>query len=261
MFYPARIRDTFSACGSYEAGREVDEEPLNGGRNADEIVRVGDTVRRARDPGSPFAAQLLGFLEAAGYPYAPRYLGVDDRGRDILTYIPGRTTDHPSQRAEGAYARGAVMLRELHDLTAGHPLAAGRECVLHGDAGSFNAIFQNGMPVAFIDWTSARPGDRLDDLGYLAWTWCVQSEGNVPIADQARHLRELRDAYGPVPAETLLDAMVRSQDRIVAAHESMISDARLPAARRAWAAEAVRWAGTDRALVQTHERVLLAALR
>ncbi|HEY5397215.1 MAG TPA: hypothetical protein VIL16_17660 [Trebonia sp.] len=34
--------------------------------------------------------------------YAPRYLGVDDRGRDILTYIPGRTTDHPSQRADGA---------------------------------------------------------------------------------------------------------------------------------------------------------------
>ena len=61
---------------------------------------------------------------------------------DVLTYVPGRTTDHPSQRASGAYARGAVMLRELHALTAGHPLAAGRECVLHGDPGPFNAIFR-----------------------------------------------------------------------------------------------------------------------
>lgn len=75
------------------------EEPLTGGRNASEVVRVGDTVRRAPEPGSAFAASLLGYLEASGYPYAPRYLGVDERGRDILTYIPGRTTDHPGRRA------------------------------------------------------------------------------------------------------------------------------------------------------------------
>ena len=53
------------------------EEPLTGGRNASEVVRVGDTVRRARDPGSESAARLLGCLEASGYPYAPRYLGVE----------------------------------------------------------------------------------------------------------------------------------------------------------------------------------------
>jgi hypothetical protein len=100
---------------------------------------------------------VLGFLEAAGYLYAPRYLGIDQAGRDILTYIPGQTTDHPSQRADGAYARGAVMLRELHDLTSGHPAAAGRECILHGDPGPFNTIFSGGRPVALIDWTSCRP--------------------------------------------------------------------------------------------------------
>jgi Phosphotransferase enzyme family len=240
---------------------QVLEEPLKGGRNADEVVRVGDTVRRAQDPGSAFAARLLAYLESAAYPYAPRYLGVDDRGRDILTYIPGQTTDHPSQRADGAYARGALMLRALHDLTAGHPLAAGRECVVHGDAGPFNTIFTAGLPVAFIDWTSARPGDRLDDLGYMAWTWCIQAEGNVPVADQARHLRELRDAYGPVDPRTLLDAMIRSQDRIIAASKPMTRDARLSAARRAWAAEAVRWASADRDLLRASERVLLTALK
>ena len=35
------------------------EEPLTGGRDAAEVVRVGDTVRRERDPGSAFAARLL----------------------------------------------------------------------------------------------------------------------------------------------------------------------------------------------------------
>jgi hypothetical protein len=174
----------------------VTEEPLGGGNNAREVVRVGGTVHRARDAGSGFAARVLAYLESAGYPYAPRYLGVDDGGRDILSYIPGQTTDHPSQRADGAYARGGVMLRLLHETTAGHLLAAGRVCVLHGDPGRFNTIFWQGLPAAFIDWSSCRPGDRLDDLGYLAWTWCIQSLGHVPIAEQARHLRELRDGYG-----------------------------------------------------------------
>jgi len=239
----------------------VREEPLTGGRNASEVVRVGDTVRRARDRGSASAARLLSYLESAGYPYAPRYLGVDDRSRDILTYIPGRTTDHPSQRADGAYARGAAMLRELHDLTAGHPLAAGRECLLHGDAGPFNTIFSGGMPVAFIDWTSCRPGDRLDDLGYMAWTWCIQAEGNVPVGAQAAHLRELRDAYGPIPPEALIDAMIRSQDRILLHSEQAIWDARYPAAQRLWAEEAVRWASADQELIRANEQVLLAALQ
>ena len=153
------------------------------------------------------------------------------------------------------------MLRELHDLTAGHPLAAGRECVLHGDPGPFNAIFQDGTPVAFIDWMSCRPGDRLDDLGYMAWTWCIQAVGGVPVNEQAAHLRELRDGYGPVRAETLIFAMIRSQDRVVRHSEQAVRDSRDPAARRAWADEAIRWATADKALIRANEQTLLAALR
>jgi hypothetical protein len=88
------------------------EEPLSGGRSAAGVVRVGTRCAGNGDPGSAFAARLLGYLEAVGYRHAPRYLGVDDHGRDILTYIPGQPTRHPRQRADGAYARGAVMLRD-----------------------------------------------------------------------------------------------------------------------------------------------------
>jgi hypothetical protein len=239
----------------------VTEEPLGGGNNALEVVRVGDTVRRARDAGSGFAAQVLAFLESAGYPWAPRFLGVDDRGRDILSYIPGRTTDHPSQRADGAYARGGAILRRLHETTTGHPLTAGCECVIHGDPGPFNAIFQQGLPVAFIDWSSCRPGSRLDDLGYLAWTWCLQSHGRVPIAEQARHLRELRDGYGDIEPEVVLDAMVRSQTRIVDLEMANLDNPGHLAARRQHAKTAVAWAAADRALLRQHEALLLSALR
>jgi hypothetical protein len=101
-------------------GGVQEEEMLGGGNNSLEVVRVGDTVHRARDAGSGFAARVLAYLEAAGYPYAPRYVGLDDRGRDVLSYIPGQTTSHPSERAEGAYARGGAMLR-LPGLDLVHP--------------------------------------------------------------------------------------------------------------------------------------------
>lgn len=237
------------------------EEPLTGGNRAQEVVRVGETVRRSRDAGSAFAAEVLKYLELVAYPYAPRHHGLDERGRDVLSYIPGVTTDHPTQRASGAYALGGRMLRALHDATAGHPLAAGRECVMHGDPGPFNTIFQAGLPVAFIDWSSCRPGDRLDDLGYLAWTWCIQAQGHVPIADQARHLRELRDGYGDVEPEPLLEAMTRRQDQMADAESANATDPGLPATRRDQAAAAVAWATADRDLTHRHRALLLSALR
>jgi Phosphotransferase enzyme family len=246
-------------CGPRDDGSVV-EEPLGGGNNSREIVRVGDTVRRTRDSGSRFAAKVLACLESAGFPYAPRFLGVDERGRDILSYIPGRTTDHPSQRAAGAYARGGAMLRLLHDTTAGHVLAEARECVIHGDPGPFNTIFQRGMPVAFVDWSSCRPGDRLEDLGYMTWTWCIQSHGHVPITEQAQHLRELRDGYGSADPDALLDAMVTSQSRIVDLETANADDVRLPVSRRQHARTAVAWATADRGLIQEHAAALLSAL-
>jgi hypothetical protein len=82
----------------------------------------------------------------------------------------------------------------------------------------------------------------------------------VPIDAQAAHLRELRDAYGPFPPEALIDAMIRSQDRILLHSQEAIRNARHPA-QRAWPEEAVRWASADQELIRTSEQVLLAALR
>ena len=238
------------------------EERLTGGRNTRDVVRVADTVRRSRGSGASFAAQLLTMLEAAGYAYAPRFLGRDEQDRDILTYVEGRTTDHPDGRAQGAYARGALMLRELHELTAGHELARGQECVMHGDPGPFNTIFADGVPVAFIDWDSARPGRRLDDFAYLAWTWCIQAEGNVPLPDQAAHLREIRDGYDPtLVAETLIDAIDARQSELIHLETINATNPALTAARQRNAEEAVRWATNDRTLVRQNRKLLLTALR
>jgi Phosphotransferase enzyme family len=236
------------------------EVPLTGGHIAREVVRVDGAVHRRSSGENAFSVRVLSHLEAVGYPYAPRHLGIDEQGRDVLTFIPGETTDHPRQRAAGAYALGGKMLRALHDATSGHALGQGRECVIHGDPGPFNTIFQRGLPVAFIDWDSCRPGDRLDDLGYMAWTWCIQSQGHVPIEDQARHLRELRDGYGDIEPESLIRAIVRRQTELAEAEEANMRDPRHSDERRRHAEWAIAWVEADRELVARHEKDLLAAL-
>jgi hypothetical protein len=122
------------------------ERRLAGGRRTSEVVRIGDTVLRSAGRGSRVAADVLLYLESIEFPYAPRYLGTDLAGRDVLSYVEGNTTDHPSQRAQGAYEIGGQILRLRHDATAGHRLADGGGCVVHGDPGPYNAIFRAGGP-------------------------------------------------------------------------------------------------------------------
>jgi pyruvate/2-oxoglutarate/acetoin dehydrogenase E1 component len=78
------------------------------------------------------------------------------------------------RRRSGSTA-GTTPLRSSASATpsASHPLAADRECVIHGDPGPFNTIFRKGLPIALIDWSSCRPGGRLEDLGYMAWTCAI----------------------------------------------------------------------------------------
>jgi hypothetical protein len=51
------------------------------------VVRAGDTVRR--QPGRRFVRELLGFFERSGWGGTPRFLGVDERGREILSFVDG----------------------------------------------------------------------------------------------------------------------------------------------------------------------------
>lgn len=153
----------------------VEEQQLIGGRTTPGVVRVGDTVRPRRSHRARFVSAAVVWLNEHEFEYAPRYLGVDDQNRDVFEYVPGETTDHPSQRHESAYARMALILRRRHAVTAGADFLDARStCLLHGDPGPYNVVMRDGCPVALIDWDSARSGDPIEDVGYAAWTWCVQ---------------------------------------------------------------------------------------
>src|SRR5581483_10940129 len=66
-------------------------ELLAGGAATEGVVRVGDTVRRPAGSGSRLMRDVLLHLERVGFDAAPRWLGLDEEGRDVLSWIDGDT--------------------------------------------------------------------------------------------------------------------------------------------------------------------------
>ena len=60
------------------------EQVLEGG-NTSVVVRVGDTVRRTAGHWTPAVHALLDHLESVGFDAAPRALGTDEQGREVLS--------------------------------------------------------------------------------------------------------------------------------------------------------------------------------
>lgn len=171
--------------------------PLRGGRDTAGVVRMGDTVRRPAKPSSPFVRDLLLHLENKGCVCVPRHLGQDRWARDVLRFIPGWVPAKFQYFEDAQVIAAAGLLRSFHEGTRGTAIAGGHETVCHHDPGPNNTVFQNNVPVAFIDFDFAAPGAVIDDLAYMAWTWCVSSKPDRgPVERQAAQVRLLTDAYG-----------------------------------------------------------------
>jgi hypothetical protein len=69
--------------------------PLTGGSETQGIVRVGDTVRRPLRPSSLTVQAYLAHLRDTGFTGAPLPLGVDEQGREVLSFVPGEVPRWP----------------------------------------------------------------------------------------------------------------------------------------------------------------------
>jgi hypothetical protein len=189
------------------------EEPLAGGWVSG-VVRVGGTVRR-RPPEPPdavaFVEALLVDLEEGGYP-APRFLGRDEQGRQVLSFVEGyvpvmrrREDEPPAVFDDPSLVAVMALLRALHELTA---QPDGR-VALHGDPAPRNTVYRDDgwglRPVVLIDWDQAHLGGRLDDVTYAMWQFLdiagTEVRDDPPRA--ARRMRMMADAYGLGEGERL----------------------------------------------------------
>lgn len=252
-----------SSKAETESAADIQEIALQGGRLTRGVVRVGDTVRRPAKASSPFVAELLEHLEARGCSWAPRYLGQDRSGRDMLSYLTGSVPEKWQSFADDQLRAAASILRALHDATSGSKLSP-RGVVCHHDPGPNNFVFRDESPVGLIDFDTAAPGSALEDLGYMAWAWCLSSNplrGHVRF--QVRQVRTLVDAYGASAAEraqmpeAIIERLSRNvqfwSNRVEAPGDILTAREKLP--------DFVAWSKREKQYIEAHHSELVTALR
>jgi aminoglycoside phosphotransferase (APT) family kinase protein len=157
---------------------------------------------------------LLGHLDAVGFDAAPRFLGIDDRGRETLSFLAGEVPSDCRRLvwSDEQLHASARLLRRFHDATAGSVLAADAEVVCHHDFGPWNLVWVSGRQVGIIDFDNAAPGSRLEDLGYAAWKHLSIGHLDLPPREQLRRLALMASAYG-LPADDVLLAAIDAAQR------------------------------------------------
>lgn len=164
-----------------------DEEILYGG-NVNQVIHIGNTVHRTTD-WNPLVHELLRHLELQGFNGAPKYIEIDEKGREVLSFIPGEVpgNDYPNFKpyiwSENTLVEVAKLLKNYHDATQGFLSSALKakwhnpyidsqqyEVICHNDAALYNIVFRNELPVAFIDFDIASPGTRIWDIAYALYT-------------------------------------------------------------------------------------------
>jgi len=200
----------------------VSEIHLSGGRVTKGVVRIGETVRRPSKPNSAFVRALLAHLGDEGFDAAPRYLGADEQGREILSFQPGEVpAELDAAISDETLVAAARLIRAYHDATAGSALAGKDEVVCHNDLSPCNFVFRDGKPVGIIDFDAAAPGTRLRDIGYAIFLWLNVGTDGLPPSEQARRIRLFCSAYGIEPEAEVIDAIV---DAVAANLERLRAD-------------------------------------
>jgi hypothetical protein len=210
----------------------VDEVQLPGG-NAGGAVLVDGTVRRRAGPWTATVHSLLRFLDVAGFDAAPRALGIDAQGREILSFLPGETVGDRRPWPQWVHSDRALVdvgewLRRYHDVVVEYtPPEDARwrmasmgavtpgDVIGHNDAAPYNAVWLSpsgasrrsgedptSRLIGFIDWDFASPCSAVWDLAFVACAWVplhardvAASEGFTNFDDRPRRLRLLLDSY------------------------------------------------------------------
>src|SRR5690606_36035165 len=153
----------------------IDEEEILASGGVTDVVRVGATVRRPVRPFSATVQAYLRHLREQGFDAAPEPLGVDEQGREVLSFVPGDVPVEPLPDyavSDDALRDLARLVRRLHDAAEGwvppqdavfgslpgtlepplEPLFDATELVAHQDYCPGNVVFRDGRPVALIDF-------------------------------------------------------------------------------------------------------------
>jgi aminoglycoside phosphotransferase (APT) family kinase protein len=163
-----------------------------------EVVRVGDDVRRRAGEHSATVQRLLRHVRRQGVQCVPEPRGFDELGREVLAFIPG-TVPHSMPDwvwSETVLTDVAHALRQWHDASASFDRADAvwslrvnqtPEVICHNDFAPYNCVFRDGRLVGVIDFDLCAPGSRLWDLAYTAYRYVpLMPPADAQVPDGAR---------------------------------------------------------------------------
>ena len=245
--------------------------------------RSGASVVRTAGPWTTTVHAFLNYLEAVGFDGSPRVVGTDAEGREVLTFIEGEVLADPDwepgnpspwpvwAQTDECLASAARLLREFHDAADGftpppeavwrqHPSSAlgPKEIVCHGDIGTHNTVFRNGIAVAFIDWDAIRPNDPLIEFGRALWKFVPLGDERYFAAsdftappDLARRVELFARTYGVHQAEAVRWSLQQAMQRSVEEAKYWPISASEAAAALRRVAESLDWLAAHESMLVT----------
>jgi hypothetical protein len=213
-------------------------------------VKLGDTVRRTGGEWTPVVQALLAHLEQKGFAYAPRPLGTDDKGREILSYLPGVSVHRPwipVLKTDDGLRQVARMVRLYHAAVkdfrppAGQPWRIGNvvmgsgQIIRHGDLGPWNTLWQGDTLTALIDWDLAEPADKIVDVAQMVWYFVPlraergwREAGFADRPDFWHRLGVMVEEYGEFSVDEVLAAVLDLQQLDLARTRELGGGGRYP---------------------------------
>lgn len=201
------------AFAAWALGEITGKEILAGGSMNASLEKQGDVLRRgaAWHKGTH---DFLRYMEEQGFEDIPRFRGIDEQGREMLTFLPGESVGDafpdcdPFIWSEENLLAAARFLRRYHDASAGFlPRVADWpnlrfprsewEVICHNDAAPYNFVYQNHVMTGLIDFDVAAPGPRMWDIAYTLYTCVPLASYRLEEEDGRRErVRRFFEAYG-----------------------------------------------------------------
>ncbi len=210
----------------------LSEIPLSGGEMTASVVRIGNRVHRTRPVNAAFTQAVLQYLETQAFPFSPRYFGQDEKDREILSFMPGEVPRaiplNFSQKKDCIRILGS-----FHDLMAESALQGEMETVCHHDFAPWNVIVDQESVAGLIDFDTALPGARVEDVGYFLWTFLDLGDPSLDDQEQLERVEELLACYGPLDRAALVPALQQRQKDILQYRKGLAISAPSPAQRAA----------------------------
>lgn len=223
------------------------EIPLKGGRITEGVVKIGNTVHRPVKENSEFVHKFLKHLEKVNFEGAPQFLGIDEKGREILSFIEGQVPADLGYWNDDQIVAASQLIRCFHDATKNSNLGQGQKIICHYDLSPCNTVFKEGKPVAFIDFDAAAPGSRISDLAYAIWLWLDFTSEHVSVKDQGNRIRLMCEAYGLKNKSNILEEIINQQYRVLKSFKKLNTE---------YASAAINWVQTEIDWVKNHFDIL-----